>query len=122
MLTKQEILNDLPNFYGTENHYRWSPIFTNFVLTDGAKYLAESADAYWLVDIFASHLPSYKDEGFAVLYLKVNDRKATAQIEDGNGKVLKKQKIEYTDFPLDAVVLYCCPQDDQFVIMLPSEW
>ena len=52
----------------------------------------------------------------------VKDGKATAQIEDGNGKVLKKQKIEYTDFPLDAVVLYCCPQDDQFVILLPSEY
>ena len=35
---------------------------------------------------------------------------------------LKKQKIEYTDFPLDQIVLYCCPQEDLFVIMLPSEW
>ena len=122
MLTRQEILNALPNFYGTENYYKWSPLFTNFVLTDGAKYIAESADAYWLVDLFASHLPAYKDEGFAVLYLKVKGGKAVAQIEDGNGKVLKKQKIEYTDFPLDAVVLYCVPQDGQFVIMLPSEW
>ena len=122
MLTKQEILNTIPQFYGTEAYYRWSPIFKNFLLTDGAKYIAESADAYWLVDLFASHLPAYKDEGFAVLYLKVNGSKATAQIEDGNGKVLKKQKIEYTDFPLDQIVLYCCPQDDQFVIMLPSEW
>ena len=122
MLTKQEILDTLPNFYGTENYYRWSPIFKNFLLTDGAKYLAESADAYWLIDLFASHLPSYKAEGFAVLYLKVKDGKAVAQIEDGNGKVLKKQKIEYTDFPLDQIVLYCCPQNDLFVLMLPSEY
>ena len=122
MLTRQEILNALPNFYGTENYYKWSPLFTNFVLTDGAKYIAESADAYWLVDLFASHLPAYKDEGFAVLYLKVKDGKAVAQIEDGNGKVLAKQKIEYTDFQLDQIVLYCCPQDDQFVILLPSEY
>ena len=122
MLTKQETLNTLPNFTGTDGYARWSPIFRNFLLTDGAKYLAESADAYWLVDLFASHLPSYQAEGFAVLYLKVKDGKAVAQIEDGNGKVLKKQKIEYTDFPLDQIVLYCCPQDDQFVILLPSEY
>ena len=121
MLTKQEILNTLPNFYGTDGYTRWSPIFRNFLLTDGAKFIAEACDAYWLVDLFASHLPAYKDEGFAVLYLKVKDGKAVAQIEDGNGKVLKKQKIEYTDFPLDAVVLYCVPQDDNFVILLPSE-
>ena len=122
MLTKQEILNTIPQFYGTEAYYRWSPIFGNFLLTDGAKYIAEACDAYWLVDLFASHLPAYKDEGFAVLYLKVKDGKAVAQIEDGNGKVLKKQKIEYTDFPLDQIVLYCCPHGDQFVIMLPSEY
>ena len=122
MLTKQEILNTIPQFYGTEAYYRWSPIFGNFLLTDGAKFIAEACDAYWLVDLFASHLPSYQAEGFAVLYLKVKNGKATAQIEDGNGKVLKKQKIEYTDFPLDQIVLYCCPQEDLFVIMLPSEW
>ena len=122
MLTKDEILTTLPNFYGTENYYHYSPLFRNFMLTDGAKYLAESADAYWLVDLFASHLPAYKDEGFAVLYLKVKGGKATAQIEDGNGKVLAKQKIEYTDFPLDQIVLYCVPQDGQFVVMLPSEY
>ena len=122
MLTKQEILNTLPNFTGTDGYTRWSPIFRNFLLTDGAKFIAEACDAYWLVDLFASHLPAYKDEGFAVLYLKVKDGKAVAQIEDGNGKVLAKQKIEYTDFPLDQIVLYCCPQGDQFVIMLPSEY
>lgn len=122
MLTKQEILNALPNFYGTEAYCRYSPQFKNFLLTDGAKFVAEACDAFWLMDLFASHLPSYKDEGFAVLYLKVKGGKAVAQIEDGNGKVLKKQKIEYTNFPLDQIVLYCCPQDDQFVIMLPSEW
>ena len=120
MLTKQEILNTIPQFYGTEAYYRWSPIFGNFLLTDGAKYIAEACDAYWLVDLFASYLQAYKGEGFAVLYLKVKDGKATAQIEDGN--VLKKQKIEYTDFPLDQIVLYCIPQDDQFVIMLPGEY
>ena len=122
MKTKDEILNTLPNFTGTDGYTRWSPIFRNFLLTDGAKYVAEACDAFWLMDIFASHLPSYQAEGFAVLYLKVKDGKATAQIEDGNGKVLKKQKIEYTDFPLDQIVLYCCPQDDQFVILLPSEY
>ena len=122
MLTKQTILNALPNFHGTEAYYRWSSLFRNFLLTDGAKFIAAACDAYWLVDLFASHLPAYKDEGFAVLYLKVKDGKATAQIEDGNGKVLAKQKIDYTNFPLDAVVLYCVPQDDNFVILLPSEY
>ncbi len=122
MLTKQEILNALPNFYSTEAYYRWSPIFGNFLLTDGTKFVADAADAFWLMDLFASHLPAYKDEGFAVLYLKVKDGKAVAQIEDGNGKVLAKQKIDYTNFPLDVIVLYCVPQDDKFVVLLPSEY
>ena len=48
MLDRNEILNDLQNFTGTDGYTRWSPIFKNFLLTDGAKYLAEFADAYWL--------------------------------------------------------------------------
>ena len=54
MLNKQEILDALPNFYGSENYYQYSPLLRNFLL--------------------------------------------------------------------DAVVLYCVPQDDKFVVLLPSEY
>ena len=81
MKSPQEIKFNLDCFTGTENYYRWSVLFPDVVLTDGAKYLAEAADAYWLMDLLASHLPSYKTAGFAVAKLQLDPEKACAPVE-----------------------------------------
>lgn len=119
---------NLRQFTGTENYHRYSALFRTFVLTDGAKYLAEEAGAYWLMDAIASHRASYKNEGFVAAKLS----KATAsngwvlRLEDGNDGLLADQLIEYSDFPLDEITLYVIPQDTGnqilHVIMLPSEY
>lgn len=124
MKTKDEILQDLPNFYGTENYYALSPLFRSFVLTDGARYLADAAGAWWLMDAVASHLGSYRDEGFVVAKL-LRAKASNAwilRLEDGNDEVLADQIIEYSDFPLDEITLYVIAQDDLRVILLPSEY
>ena len=39
---------------------RWSPLFRQMVLTDGAKFVADNGGAhgaYWLMDAIASHQP-----------------------------------------------------------------
>ena len=124
MKTKDEILANLPNFYGTENYFRLSPVFRNFVLTDGALYLAEQAKCFWLMDAIVSHIGSYKDEVFVVAKLQ----RATAtngwvlRLEDGNDGLLVDQLIEFSDFPLDEITLYVIQQDDLWVILLTSEY
>ena len=123
MKTKDEILQDLPNFYGTENYYRLSPVFPNFVLTDGARYLADAAGAWWLMDAVASHLGSYRDEDFVVAKL-LRAKASNAwilRLEDGNDEVLADQIIEYSDFPLDEITLYVEFDGTNHVILLPSE-
>ena len=126
MKPTNEIITTLPNFTGTTAYYRYSPIFRNFVLTDGSKYLAEACDAFWLCDAIASHLPSYRDEGFVVARLFVVDGKASLTFDDGNGNILASQEIEFTTFPLDKITLYVIPQDmgDEvvYVILLASEY
>ena len=126
MKPTHEILATLPNFTGTTAYYRYSPIFRNFVLTDGSKYLAEACDAFWLMDAIASNLPSYKDEGFVVARLFVVDARASLTFDDGNGNILASQEIEFTTFPLDEITLYVIPQDmgDEvvYVIFLASEY
>ena len=126
MKPTHEIIATLPNFTGTEHYYRYSPIFRNFVLTDGSKYLAEACDACWLCDAIASHLPSYRDEGFVVARLFVVDGKASLTFDDGNGNILASQEIEFTTFPLGSITLYVIPQDtgDEvvYVILLASEY
>ena len=120
--SKEEILQTLPNFYGTEHYYKWSPLFPNFVLTDGAKYIAESCGAYWLMDAIASHRTSYVYESFLAVTLKKVRSAWVLYITDGNENTLTRQVIEFSDFPLDEIKLFVVKQDDLWVIMLPSEY
>jgi hypothetical protein len=48
--------NDLNGFTGSEQFYRHSMV-KNFTYTEGVKYLAEEAEAYWLIDAIASYQP-----------------------------------------------------------------
>ena len=120
MRSKQEILAELPNFYGTEAYHKGTMV-PNFVLTDGAKYIADACGAYWLMDAIVSYAPRYREEGFAVARLDVPNSRGSLIIEDGNGGVLAEKEISFTDFPLDNIVLYAVQSGDQWVIMLPSE-
>lgn len=126
--SKEEILQTLPNFYGTENYHRWSAMFPNFVLTDGAKYIAESCGAYWLMGAIASHRASYRNESFVVAVLgKVSDFHGNGfylSICDDipSNKMFASQRIQFSDFPLDEIKMYLVKQGDLWVIMLPSEY
>lgn len=114
-----EFENILSQFIGTEKYYR---ITHRHLLTDGTKYLAEEAQCFWLMDAIASHLPKYFTNYFCVAFLTVKDSKANLTIEDGNGNVYARQRIEYTDFPLNEIKLYCQFDGQYWVIMLASEY
>ncbi|MFM6191146.1 DUF6876 family protein [Planktothrix sp.] len=130
-------LSDLSQFTGTETWYRH---FTGLLYTDGIQYLAEQAEAYWLIDAIASYQHQLKRDEylayFQVWVLSVageGERKYPFLLpEDGYKAVLTCwpdtpkegvksaviQQIEYTDFPLIELKLYV--SDD--VLMLPSEY
>lgn len=117
-----EIQSNLNQFYGTDAYHRFSPVARNFVLTDGAKYLADAAGAYWLMDAIASHFPKYKNEDFVVACLKRTPNNWKLRITDGNDTQLAAQIIEYSDFPLEEIMLWIEPGEDNLrVIMLPGE-
>ncbi len=112
---------DLRQFIGTEHWYRhWAA--RSILYTDGAKYVADTAGAYWLLDeiVFAqSANKRLATEGFQLWKLSVRaDQTATLTCEDGNGKPVFTKPLEYTDFPLDEVKFYFTNN----VIMLPSEY
>jgi hypothetical protein len=121
--TMEELKSSLDGFYGTENWYQWSPLFKNFLLTEGTKYLAEEVGAYWLMDAIASHLPNFraKADGFAVAILTVKDHSAVLDIQDGNYNSIVKQTIEYTDFPEGEIKLFVEDGGTKWVILLPGE-
>lgn len=124
-LTPDEIRTLLPQFFGTRSYHRWSPLFRNVLLTDGAKFLADTAGAFWLMDMTASHLPSVPEtEYFVVAKLTLDvTGGADFRLEDGNDKLYATQRIEYTDFPLpEGITLYAQTDGKQWIIMLTSEY
>jgi hypothetical protein len=119
MVEALNLIEELKQFSGTESYYRHS--FGTITYTDGIKYLAEKAECYWLIDIVASYQidKRVKAEPFQVFQLKVNeDCTATVTISDGNDNVLAVQKLEFTDFPMKEMTLWCVGK----VLLLPSEY
>ena len=111
---------ELAQFYGSMNYYR---LHKRTLLTDGTKYLADKASCYWLMDAIASHLYQLdSSETFAVAVLVVVDEKGELGIDDGNGRVLAKQRFAYTDFPLPNIKIYCQYSNDNWVLMLATEY
>jgi len=110
---------ELEQFTGTMEYYRY-PL--GIIFTDGVKYLADKAGAYWLIDNIASWQVEKKVRNcpFQIWELKVNkDRTAILTMkEDINEPELVKQKIPFTDFPLDYQKLYLA----NGILMLPSEY
>ena|ERR1700730_12020120 len=121
MDTKKLIAADLLQFTGSEQWYRHG-LVRDVLFTDGAKYVADQAGAYWLLDEIAFAQRGDKSvacEEFQLWKLQVNpDHTATLSCEDGNGKAVYSKAIEYTDFPLPEIALYFTNS----VILLPSEY
>lgn len=118
-MNTNELIANLSQFTGTEKFYS---ITSRHLLTDGTKYLAEQAQCFWLMDAIASHLPKQFHDYFAVVTLKVVGTSAILTLDDGNGNVFALQHIEYTDFPLDQIKLYCGFDGEHWAIMLTSEY
>ena len=120
VMNTHELQTNLSHFKGTENYYRVMP---RLVITDGVQYLASQANSYWLVSAIYSHLISnaiYSE--FVVARLTVTGTTADLVLDDGNDQVIAKQAIDYTDFALDEISIYCCYQQQGWILLLPSEY
>jgi len=122
----KEIEEIISNPAWTEKYYRFSPFKTAPVCTAGVIQLAEAAGCYWLLDIISSYQSSQKlDKAFQVWTLEVFDEetakkeKSAAIVRGCNDtELVIKQKIPFTDFPLEKLKLYLMDG----VILLPSEY
>lgn len=121
IMTKTLNTADLAQFTGSENWYRHG-INRKVLFTDGAKFVADQAGAYWLLDEIAIIQPHDKRvaaEEFQVWKLKVNaDHSATLICEDGNAYAVYTKEIEFTDFPPEGITLWFSNN----TILLPSEY
>ena len=108
-------------FGGSENWYRHG-LVRSILFTDGAKYVADKAGAYWLLNEIAlaqRYDKSVAAEEFQLWRLTVNpDHTAVLGCEDGNGEAVLSKDIPFTDFPLDEIKFYVTDS----TILLPSEY
>ena len=127
-----ELNEGLQYFTGDLERFRHS-LNRKVLFTPGVHFLAEKADAYWLIDAIASWVGSpefnsaceadYRigemhfwtldvaDDQSALLYAKA-DRPCDAFIE---------QQIEWTDFPLPKVDIWGGFDGEHWTLYLPSE-
>jgi hypothetical protein len=97
---------------------------TQAVLTRNLYFWAERQECFWLLHLYASHLFDINGERewFTVLNMSVRNSRASIRIEDGNGKLLSKQVVDYTDFKHSEAQLYGCWQSPYWVLMLPNDY
>lgn len=112
--------HELRQFTGSEVFFRHS-LFKKYVFTEGVQYLAERAEAYWLIEfIFANqHIQKIAAEPFQAWIIKLKDDKtAIIHVEDGNKNQVRRFKLDYTDFPLKEFTLWFIDG----TLLLPSEY
>lgn len=117
-LSREELLTELAWFTGSTQLY-YHPLFKAYKYTDGVRFLAQNAGAYWLLEYILSNqtLPVLKNETFQVWKMKVVNSSAIIKVEDGNSNVLKDFKISFTDFPLKEITFWI----EGDTLLLPSE-
>jgi hypothetical protein len=111
---------EFDQFAGSETWYRHG-INRKVLFTDGAKFLADRAGDYGLLDEIAIIQPYVRNvaaEEFQVWKLAVRpDHTAMLTCDDGNGRIVFCKEIEFTDFPLDEITRWF----ENGVIYLPRE-
>jgi hypothetical protein len=129
---RPRLLDELQHFTGDVERWR-HPLYRMVIYTPGVRHLAERAGAYWLIDAIASWLPSSQfraaiqrnsrigDIHFWKLAVR-DDRSAvlTAAADSGEEPFIQ-QTIEFTDFPLTKIDIYCAFDGEYWTLMLPSE-
>jgi hypothetical protein len=113
---------DLAGFTGTETWYHHH-LVRSILFTDGVRYLAETAKAYWLLDEIAlaqRAAPLASSERLQVwkLIVDLTKRSAILSCKISAGEPIIVKKIDFTDFPLEAITIFVTNN----VILLPSEY
>ena len=109
---------------GFEKHYRHA--LSGMSFSEGVKFVADEAGAYWLVDLILiaskfEHLQG-KCEGLEFWTLTTKDGKGELICTDGGmdgceANVVYSETIPFTDFPLEEFELY----NDGGILCLPGE-
>lgn len=119
-IAKQDLLDGLKQFYGSDTVY-YMPLFSKYKYTEGVRYLAQNAGAYWLLEHIFSNQHEAAIEGLQFQVWKItvsDDNSAVIRVEDGDLKHIKSFDVPFTDFPLEECSLWFIGG----TLLLPSEY
>lgn len=117
-MTDSNLVDDLRQFIGTENYYV-NPLYRWMKYTDGVKYFASQAGAYWFLDIVGTELHKLaKTEEFMTVDFIVREGKGQILVTDGNDTVLWNRSGILTDTPEGVYRFYLA----HGVFMINSEY
>jgi hypothetical protein len=127
-----QLLAELRQFTGDLERYR-HPLNRRLLYTPGVQFLAEAAGAYWLIDSVASWLGTRRYQAAALADPRIHDlhfwklvvresRAATLTARvDSDVEPFITQEIEFTDFCLESIDLWCACDGEHWTLYLPSE-
>jgi len=111
----RNVNDELREYNCSDNYYKYG---FGMVITDGVKELCDRFQCFWFVDVVCSYQSSLGAEEFQSWKLLKNpDSSALVTCDNGNGKILKSQRIPWTDFDADVANVWC----EGNVVLLPSE-
>lgn len=121
-----ELQAHLAHFTGSASLTRHG-LLRSVLMTEGVVFLAHAAAANWLTDAIGSyvHDATASAEQFQAWRLAVDPvtRSATLTMTDGNSdQPIITQELDYTDFPLDEIVIWLIAEGTRWIMMLPSEY
>lgn len=124
--------HDLKQFTGDLDRYRhW--LNGRVLYTPGIKFLIEQADAFWLLDIIATHFGTkqmvqamardarLKDMQFWRLDVQPNGSATVSACADSGEEPFLTHHLSYTDFPLEYVDIWAGYDGLNWTLYLPSE-
>jgi hypothetical protein len=129
-LTAEEIRAGLEQFCGSPEVYRFSGLLPDVAVTEGVKYLADTAGAYWLLTDIGFEImcnPSkYFNTDKVAWQLKVNDRAGVLTALDYRGREITSKAYSYTSFPLEKITIMSTLSEYAngkkfYILYLPNE-
>ncbi|WP_293294653.1 DUF6876 family protein [Allomuricauda sp.] len=121
----QHLKKQLNQFCGSQQIFTLPLCRTRY--TEGIQFLAQSANAFWLLTDASVMGKSLRDKSrfitidfkrYSPSEVETHGYDAAITYTDGNGTVLALQQYHFTDFPLEQIRLFFVDN----TLLLPSEY
>lgn len=127
----QQLQNSLDQFAGGHTGYL-HPLNRKVIYTPGVKFLAQSCEAYWLIDAIVSYFGSTQMNQAIKQDARLSDMQFWTLVVTGQSAVLSaradrsvppfiEQLISFTDFPLESIAIWAGFDGSYWTLYLPSE-